>query len=164
MDNQIANSAYTMLITALQKNELHRYLIGEGAYKFVNPFVEEPTDIASIFILGFNQYVLNHDPAALKAQINAAILILLNSPEGCWWTIRLIKSYLFQFKEGALKFEIAVPELLPAIRTSLINHKTPLLNNKAFTGWRFDRGLWGQIEMDINEINSILGNKGRLDI
>lgn len=157
MDNQIADNAYTRLITALQKNELPRYLIGDGVYKFVNPFVEEPTDIASMFISGFNQYVLNHDPATLKAQINDALLILLNSPEGCWWTIRLIKSYLLQFKEGALKFEIPVSELLPAIRTSLINHKTQLLNNKAFTGWRFDRGLWGQIEMDINEINSTLG-------
>ena len=161
MDNQIADGPYTMLITALQKNELHRYLIGEGAYKFVNPFVEEPTDIASIFISGFNQYVLSNDPVALKAQINAAILMLLNSPEGCWWTIRLIKSYLFQFKEGALQFEIPVLELLPAIKTSLINHKTKLLNNKAFTGWRFDRGLWGQIEIDINEINSTLANKNK---
>ena len=151
-----------MLITALQKNELDKYLIGEGTYKFVNPFVEEPTDITSIFISGFNEYALNDDPAALKAQIKAAMLTLMNSAEGCWWAIRLINAYLFQFKKDALKFEIPVSELLPAIKTSLVNHKDALLNNKALTGWRFDGGLWGQIEIDINKINSVLTDENKI--
>lgn len=161
MDNQGDNRAYTMLITALQKSELDKYLIGEGAYKFINPFVEEPTDIASIFISGLNEY---NDRVALKAQIKAAMLSLMNSPEGCWWAVRLIDSYLFQFKKGALKFEIPVLELLPALKTFLVNHKTALLNNKALTGWRFEKGLWGQIEKDIDEINSALTNENKITL
>lgn len=159
MDNQRDNSAYKMLITALEKNELHKYLMGEGDYKFVNPYVEEPTDITSIFISGLNEY---NDRAALKAQIKAAMLSLMNSPEGCWWAVRLINSYLFQFKKGALKFEIPVSELLPAIKTSLVNHKTSLLDNKTLTGWRFEGGLWGQIEIDINQINSRLTDENKI--
>jgi len=162
MDNQRDNSAYTKLLTALEKNELYRYLIGEADYQLVNPFVEEPTDIASIFISGFNQYVLSNDPAKLSAEIKAAMLTLMSSPEGCWWTIRLIKAYLSQFHAGALKFEIPVPELLPAIQACLNNHKASLQNNKAFTGWRFGGGLWEQIGIDINEINSTLTDENKI--
>jgi hypothetical protein len=162
MDNQRDNSAYTKLLTALEKNELHRYLIGEGDYQFVNPFVEEPTDIASIFISGLNHYVLSNDPATLNKQIKAAMLTLMNSPEGCWWTIRLIKAYLFQFHAGALKFEIPVGELLPAIQASLNSHKASLQNNKAFTGWRFEGGLWQQVGIDINEINTTLTDENKI--
>ena len=153
-----------MLITALEKNELHKYLMGEDAYKFVNPFVEEPTDIATVFISGLNQYVISNDAATLKAEIKDAMLILMNSPEGCWWTIRLIKAYLFQFFGGALKFEIPVQELLPAIQTSLNKHKMSLVNNQAFTGWRFDGGLWEQIGIDVKEINTTLTGENKITL
>lgn len=144
------------LKSALEKAELDKYLIGEGDYEFPNPWVEEPTDLGVVFILGFDLYVKEYGEGFLNDEIEKALRKLIETPIGCWWVIVIIHSFKYRFIENALKFNIEIEKLVPDLNVKLKYHKSELMNNMSWVGYRFNMGLWEQIENFVPEINKIL--------
>lgn len=138
---------------ALEKAELSKYLIGDNGYEFPNRWVEEPTDLGTIFTLGFNLYVEEYGAEFLNDEIEKALIKLMETPIGCWWVIVIIYSSHYRFVESALKFEINIDNLVPELSLKLQNYKLDLINNKSWVGYRFNKGLWEQIENFVPKIN-----------
>lgn len=150
------NDRFDKLEIALKKGELDKYLIGEGFYQFHNKWVEEPTDLGAVFISGLNLYIEKYGKGNLNIELAKALKKLLDSPIGCWWVVVIIYSYHFRFIENALKFNLKLEMLMPDLNLKLNHHKPMLINNISWVGYRFNNGLWGQVEKFIPKINEVL--------
>lgn len=144
-----------LLNAALQKNELLKYIKGEGVYYFANKWVEVPTDLNTIFIKGFNEYIIgNEDKTSFfHKKLDEALQTLTESPIGCWWCISILYSYYYGYIDNALIFKINVKHIIPKINISLSNYKSDLIKSKDFVGWRFEKGLWEDIINIVPKLN-----------
>lgn len=81
---------------------------------------------------------------------------MLKDPIGTWWMLSIIYTYLFGFKEKSLLFTIHFHDLVPDINKSLSMFKEELKVTKGWVGWRFDNGLWEDVEYMAGKINEEL--------
>jgi hypothetical protein len=149
-------NTYELFLHALDKNELDKFLIGQGAYQLTDKWVEVPTDLSAIFLHAFNRYIEDH-PAQklfLEEKITSAILNLLNSPIGVWWTVSIIDSYLFGYIKGALLFNIDVSSISSSLNKSVKKNSKILINDKSFIGNRFDQGLYDDLRSKLKDIHN----------
>ena len=152
------NDALNKLNQAINKNEFPAYLMGEKWYRFNDKWVESPTDITKVFISGFNEYVIqeNENKEKLEKELFNAFVLILKNPVGTWWTISILYSYLFGYKENTLLFIIDINSLVPIINKSLMEFKESLKVNKDWVGWRFQNGLWDDVTYMVNRINETI--------
>jgi len=152
------DEALAKLKEALNSSELNSYLMGENGYKFHDRLVETPTDITRIFINGFNEYVAQREEniKTLKSAFNDAVIAMLKSPVGTWWTVFILYNYLFAFNKNTLSFEIDIQSIIPNLNKSLMIFKEELKKNKEWVGWRFQNGLWDNIVTMAEKINTVL--------
>ena len=148
---------YVELLSAISRNELEHYIMGEKGYAFTDRLVEHATNIAEIFLGGFNP-ATEAEGDKFNNRLNEALINLLNTPEGTWWVTTLIHYWQSGFKEGALHFNIYLTDVIPLLSKALKIHKTGLLNNKKFVGYRFERGLWEITEKFVVQINETISD------
>lgn len=136
--------------------------MGEKDYEFIDPFVELPTDLGAIFNNGFNEYVTEEsdNKKNLEHALREAFKKLLETPIGTWWLISIVKTYLFGFKENALRFDIDISTLIQPINLSLQKFKEDLRINKSWVGARYDEGLLQDAVKKIHKINVYLRSRG----
>ena len=158
--------ALIKLKQALKNKELAAFLMGESGYQFVDPWAETPTDLAVIFISGFNQYIAQGDgnKQELEVELQNALNTLLNTAEGTWWVISILYSYLIGYKENSLKFKIEPASLIIPINLSLERFKSDLYGNRNWIGWRFENGLLQDLQFMVGEINVKFKEKGIQEI
>ncbi len=144
-----------LLNLALQKNELLEYIKGEGIYYFPNRWVEVPTDLNTVFLKGFNEYIIgNEDKVSFfHEKLDETLQILTESPTGCWWCISILYSYYYGYVYNALMFKINIKSIIPKINTCLSSYKEDLIKSKNYVGWRFEKGLWEDIINVVPKIN-----------
>lgn len=132
--------------------------MGRRGYVFPNKWAEVPTDIGAIFVRGFDEFVslTEGNKKQLKLELHRAFMKLLKEPEGTWWTLSLLHSYFFAFKEDSLVFSIDVNALIPYINHSLKAFKDDLRGNKNWIGYKFNDGLWEVIAQLAQEVNEKL--------
>jgi len=160
------NDSLAKLKEALMTNDLPSFLMGEKDYNFVDPWAETPTDLTTVFIIGFNQFVAKskENKQILEVQLQQALNELLQSAEGTWWAVCILYSYLLGYKEDSLKFEIDLEALIEPVNKSLQRFTPQLRGNKQWVGWRFEGGLLEDVKFMVEEINRELRRKGISEI
>lgn len=156
------NEALLKVKEALTNGELAELLMGQNHYKFIDRWSETPTDVAKVFISGFNYFVIegNDNQKTLEFELHVALKKLLDSAEGTWWVTSILYSYLFGFQEKALNFEIDIHALIEPINASLLRFKGALRGNKNWVGWQYEEGLLGETIYMVGKINEYLRSKG----
>lgn len=152
-----------MLKKAIKNMELRAYMMGEKGYGYQDPWVETPTDLSSIFILAFNEYVNEKEgnKERLEMEIQASLREMLEDPVGTWWALSILYSYFFGYKVGSLLFTIDIAPLIPRINVSLKQFKTSLMNSKEWVGSRFQNGLWDDVIFVVDAINKKFKDEGK---
>ena len=145
-----------MVKEAIINDELDKLMMGANGYRITNPLVEEPVDSATLFGHHFNLYVKESGDKDFDEKLLAAMQKLLQTPEGLWWTLRLVTTYLFYYDADALLFRMDMHRLVPAINASIKKYGTFLFNNRNYVGYRFETGLCEPASKDINRINQKL--------
>ncbi len=160
------DDALVKLKEALTINHLPSFLMGEHGYDFVDPWAETPTDLTTVFIRGFNQYIGNsgENKRNLEIQLQQALGMLLTTAEGTWWVVSILYSYLLGYKENILKFEIDIEALVEPVNKSLQSFAEELRGNKKWVGWRFEGGLLENVKFMVGRINEKLRSKGIREI
>jgi hypothetical protein len=155
-----------MLEQSLAKNELHRLLMGEGQYYYPDQFIEAPTDLATLFFSAFNNYasISKTNAENLTLKIKEAMIQLLDHPDGTWWSLSIMYSYLYGYKPDSLKFKIEIEELVPTINESLKKFSDNLKTNKTWVGCRFANSLWDDINNIVPKINTMLTNGRKIEL
>jgi hypothetical protein len=149
-------NALGKLEESIAKSEVLNYIFGNNDYEFINPLLETPTDLDTIFLQGFNKYVTSEERKnQLSNLITLSLIKLTSSGVGLWWCIFFIHDYHFGYKEGALNFSFNVDE----VYQSISKYKEELKVNKSFIGYRFKLGLWEDIENMVKRINAREGLK-----
>ena len=148
-----------MVQEAILKNELHKLIMGDG-YEITNPLVEEPVDSGTLFGHLFNNYVRESGDKDFDEKLFLAMQKLLQTPEGLWWSLKLVHTYLFYFDHNVLLFTIDIRKLAPAINKSIHQQGPSLLNNRNYVGWRFEKGLCEPTSKYIERINRELMLQG----
>jgi hypothetical protein len=148
---------YNLLIEATAKNELEDYIMGKKGYEVTDPWVEHATDIAAMFLGGCNRAVQD-EGEAFNERFNKALINLLTTAEGAWWVTTLVYYWLNGFQENALRFNLYLREIIPALSDALVKHRASLMTNKHYVGYRFAGGLWEITQSYAHKINSIIGN------
>lgn len=120
--------------------------------------LKTPTDLGRVFISGCNEYIMQNEANRnkLKSEFRNAFIHMLNDPIETWWMLSIICTYLFGFKEKSRLFTIHFHDLVPDINKSLSMFKEELKATKGWVGWRFDNGLWEDVEYMADKINKYL--------
>lgn len=155
------DEALKKLNESIEANRFKHYLMGEGDYRFEDRWVEAPTDLTRVFINGCNEYIMQNEANRnkLKSEFRNAFIQMLKEPVGTWWTLSIIYTYVFGFKEKSLLFTIDFHDLIPDINKSLSMFKEELKVTKEWVGWRFTNGLWDDVEYMASKINAELKKK-----
>lgn len=151
--------ALNKLEESISKMEVSKYIFGENEYAFVNKLLETPTDLDTIFLQGFNKFIISEEKKEeLSGFITKSLVELTASQLGLWWCIFFIHDFFFGYKEGALKFSFDIETVIESINQSIPKYKEELKTDKRFLGYRFENGLWEDSENMVKRINTKIGD------
>jgi hypothetical protein len=152
------NDVLSKLKEAMDKNKLHIFLWGEEGYGFTDPWIESPTDVSRVFLDGFNKYVTAEPEKKedLKKELSHTLILMSRTPVGTWWVLSILHSYLFEYQENALLFQIDFHIVVPEINRGIKEFEENLKTNKEWVGWRFENGLWDVVTKMAKQINQEL--------
>jgi hypothetical protein len=134
--NKKMNNVLIRLKEAMDKNELHTFLWGEKGYRFINRWVESPTDVSRVLLDGFNKYVTAEPEKKedLKKELSHTFVLMSKTPVGSWWMLSILYSYLFGQQENALLFQIDFHIVVPEINRGIKEFEENLQTNKDWVG------------------------------
>lgn len=147
-------SILAKLEESISSNELVLCIKGVEKYKLSNPWLETPTDLDTLFIQGFNEYIKEHaDINKLNDEITQALILLCYQPVDLWWCIFFVHDYYFGFKNDVLLFSFNRVKVFGSINEFVEKHRASLIIDKSYVGYRFKNGLWEHIENMVMKIN-----------
>jgi hypothetical protein len=142
-------TAKELFLESIEKDEIYKFLIGEGDYKVPVPHmvpVYIPTDWTDIIPSGI--YELYKDRPDLNVDIlfeNALADTIKKGNIGLYAVVNLVLDQFSREKNNSAAFKIDKSKLVPLINSELIKKSGDLKNDFSWMGKGQPEGLWSEI-------------------
>lgn len=141
-----------MIEIAIEKGELHLFLMGEGGYKcHGRSDYPEPTDYLCCWEEEIIPYFNIYNNGKMSENLNNSILMLFNYTKdvnlGIYSAVRHVFLYHYFKKNGKIKFNIDEDTLLGKLQEIVKKDREHLANDTRWAGteWNSSQGLYEPI-------------------